>query len=141
MKCTYLLENSRFYCCNCKFKNREIFTYIKFIRFFVFFKMIFCNYRTLRNDNSSRFGKFIEMQFELLTKAGFDALQEKLVGARIQTYLLETVRVCHQLEGERNYHSFYQLCGAAAVAKANKGFYRFPNLIADKVCHIVITLY
>lgn len=89
------------------------------------------NAKTLRNNNSSRFGKFIEMQFSLVPKLGQEALAGRLVGARIHTYLLETVRVCRQSEGERNYHSFYQLCAAAAQAGAD-GRYRFPSVIADE---------
>uniref|UniRef100_A0A7S2WSN5 Myosin motor domain-containing protein n=1 Tax=Mucochytrium quahogii TaxID=96639 RepID=A0A7S2WSN5_9STRA len=65
----------------------------------------FGNARTNRNDNSSRFGKFIEMQFN---KKGM------LVGARIVTYLLEKVRLAKQGLGERNFHVFYQLCKGAS---------------------------
>lgn len=60
----------------------------------------FGNARTIRNDNSSRFGKFIEIQF---TDLGH------LAGASIETYLLEKVRLVTQMEGERNYHIFYEL--------------------------------
>ena len=60
----------------------------------------FGNARTVRNDNSSRFGKFIEIQFQ---RSGV------LVGARIKTYLLETVRMLAQGEGERNFHVFYEI--------------------------------
>ncbi|PFH31306.1 myosin F [Besnoitia besnoiti] len=87
----------------------------------------FGNARTLRNDNSSRFGKFIELQFETSKRKGVAGNKGRLCGARIQTYLLEKVRVCDQQEGERNYHIFYQLCAAAEVAAQNGGVYRFPS--------------
>ncbi len=60
----------------------------------------FGNARTVRNDNSSRFGKFIEIRFNS---------RGTLVGASIETYLLEKVRLISQSEGERNYHIFYEM--------------------------------
>lgn len=62
----------------------------------------FGNAKTTRNDNSSRFGKFIKMMFN--TQQG----QKKLTGAQIETYLLEKIRVVHQNDNERNFHIFYQ---------------------------------
>ena len=73
------------------------------------------NARTLRNDNSSRFGKFIELQFA--SGRG----RPRLCGARIQTYLLEKVRVTDQQEGQRDFHLFYQCCAAAAQLVKNGG--------------------
>ncbi|CAN0157957.1 unnamed protein product, partial [Ectocarpus fasciculatus] len=58
----------------------------------------FGNARTVRNDNSSRFGKFIQIDFD---KDGF------LIGAGIRTFLLEKIRLVHTSEGERNFHIFY----------------------------------
>ncbi|KAL9686540.1 hypothetical protein QQ045_024001 [Rhodiola kirilowii] len=63
----------------------------------------FGNAKTARNNNSSRFGKFVELQFD---KHG------RISGAAIRTYLLERSRVCQISDPERNYHCFYLLCAA-----------------------------
>ncbi|MED6209977.1 hypothetical protein PIB30_059759 [Stylosanthes scabra] len=63
----------------------------------------FGNAKTVRNNNSSRFGKFVEIQFD---KRG------RISGAAIRTYLLERSRVCQLSDPERNYHCFYMLCAA-----------------------------
>ncbi|CDU20108.1 myosin F, putative [Plasmodium yoelii] len=77
----------------------------------------FGNAKTLRNNNSSRFGKYIELHFDICNN-GY--VKGKLYGAKILTYLLEKVRVCDQQEGERNYHIFYQLCSAVQYYKNKK---------------------
>lgn len=82
------------------------------------------NATTLRNHNSSRFGKFVEMQFAEVQNDGVVA-STRLTGASIQTYLLETVRVCRHTQGERNYHIFYQLCAAASWARENNSNGRY----------------
>lgn len=66
----------------------------------------FGNARTLRNDNSSRFGKFIEINF---CQKSRDDLMYRITGATIRTYLLEKVRLVRQAIGERNYHCFYEM--------------------------------
>uniref|UniRef100_A0A0D9XJC5 Myosin motor domain-containing protein n=1 Tax=Leersia perrieri TaxID=77586 RepID=A0A0D9XJC5_9ORYZ len=71
----------------------------------------FGNARTVRNDNSSRFGKFVEIQFD---KSG------RISGAAVRTYLLERSRVVQISESERNYHCFYQLCASGQDADRYK---------------------
>ncbi|KAF5202477.1 Myosin-15 [Thalictrum thalictroides] len=71
----------------------------------------FGNAKTVRNDNSSRFGKFVEIQFDV---------NGRISGAAIRTYLLERSRVVQITDPERNYHCFYQLCASGKDAEKYK---------------------
>lgn len=82
----------------------------------------FGNAATVRNSNSSRFGKFIEMKFE----------NRSLQGAQISTYLLETVRVVGQNPGERNFHIFYQAIASGKVPQADYQFLEGTVLDSDR---------
>ncbi|KAK6305339.1 hypothetical protein J4Q44_G00241190 [Coregonus suidteri] len=71
----------------------------------------FGNAQTVMNDNSSRFGKYIQLRFH----------NSSVKGAKINEYLLEKSRVVHQDEGERNFHIFY--CMLAGISPDDKDMY------------------
>ncbi|XP_014089710.3 unconventional myosin-XV [Bactrocera oleae] len=82
----------------------------------------FGNARTARNDNSSRFGKYLEVYFK----------NGAIVGAKITQYLLEKSRIVTQAPGERNYHVFYEMLGGLSETERTK----YGLLEADKYFYL-----
>ncbi|KAL0119517.1 hypothetical protein PUN28_007766 [Cardiocondyla obscurior] len=89
----------------------------------------FGNAKTVRNDNSSRFGKFIRIHF---------GPSGKLAGADIETYLLEKARVISQQALERSYHIFYQMMSGSVKGLKDNCFlsnniYDYVNVSQGKI--------
>ncbi|XP_025075689.1 myosin heavy chain, muscle isoform X24 [Pogonomyrmex barbatus] len=89
----------------------------------------FGNAKTVRNDNSSRFGKFIRIHF---------GPSGKLAGADIETYLLEKARVISQQALERSYHIFYQMMsgsvkGLKDICFLSNNIYDYVNVSQGKI--------
>lgn len=91
----------------------------------------FGNAKTLRNNNSSRFGKFVKIHFDS---------EGVVAGASIDTYLLEKSRVSAISQGERTYHCFYQMCEGASeelqAAHLIRPASEFSSLAASGCCDI-----
>ena len=82
----------------------------------------FGNARTLRNDNSSRFGKFIELSF---------SDHGQLLGASIDTYLLEKARLVGHTCGERTYHIFYEVLAKGSLTSTDRKKFGIDNTAAS----------
>jgi myosin-5 len=100
----------------------------------------FGNAKTLRNDNSSRFGRFTQLQFKVESmaeaKAGGRAVPYcRLAGSTCVTYLLEKSRVVSHSPGERTYHIFYELLAAPPAFKENLWPW-FADVSADDFTYI-----
>ncbi|KAE9547021.1 hypothetical protein FO519_009767 [Halicephalobus sp. NKZ332] len=78
----------------------------------------FGNAKTIRNNNSSRFGKFVEIHFNK---------EYNVSGGFVSHYLLEKSRICHQNPGERNYHIFYQLIAGVDDELAENLYLKSPE--------------
>ena len=90
----------------------------------------FGNAKTLMNDNSSRFGKYIKIFFDD---------DSKITGANIETYLLEKIRLINQKDGERNFHIFYLiLSGMSNIDKQRYSITKVDDyrILSNSKCYL-----
>ena len=107
----------------------------------------FGNAKTTRNNNSSRFGKFMEIEFDAL---------HMICSGKVETYLLEKSRIVQHQQNERSYHSFYQLCagappelrtalklgapeGTRCLLHAGSWLHRTRRLMSNSCCYQITT--
>ena len=83
----------------------------------------FGNAKTARNNNSSRFGKWLEISYTIDKRA--KGSKPQLQGAKITPYLLEKSRVVQHASDERNYHIFYQVCANGVLDLQPAASYRY----------------
>eukprot|EP00636_Phaeomonas_parva_P016700 CAMPEP_0118857662 /NCGR_PEP_ID=MMETSP1163-20130328/4664_1 /TAXON_ID=124430 /ORGANISM="Phaeomonas parva, Strain CCMP2877" /LENGTH=1313 /DNA_ID=CAMNT_0006790999 /DNA_START=152 /DNA_END=4093 /DNA_ORIENTATION=- len=88
----------------------------------------FGNAKTVRNDNSSRFGRFTEVLLDGSLR---------IAGAEVKNYLLEKSRVASQGPQERNYHIFYQMCLGAEAEQYGLTHPQYFNYLAQSGCYEV----
>ena len=86
-------------------------------------KYLLGNAKTARNNNSSRFGKWLTIHFNQSNNSN----KLKLCGANNTQYLLEKSRVISQANDERNYHIFYQICTDNSFGLLHPSEYMFLN--------------